>query len=91
MNPTVTALGSAAVAAGAAFAWVNEKWALLIARIDAMAVAAGGGSLNIQPLGFVNTFIPLQEACTYFTAWVALLLVCATIRIIKSFVPTVAS
>lgn len=91
LNPAVVAIGSASLAAVSAFTWANSKWAELITRIDAMTVSSFAGVLNVSPLGFVNTFVPLQEALTYFTAWVALLGVCTTIRIVKSFVPTVAS
>jgi len=91
LNPTVAAVGSAALAAGAVFNWINSQWALLISKLDSLSQANFGGTLQVAPFSLVNTFVPLSEAMSFFTAWVGLALVCVTIRIVKSLIPTVAS
>jgi len=91
LNPMFVTITSAVVSALSVFTWVNSLWADVIARVDALAVTSFSGTLTVAPVGFLNTFIPLQEAMTAFTAWLALITAAALIRIVKSFIPTVAS
>jgi len=93
MNPFLTSAGVLLVTLLGGFRWLNAQYTTLISRLDALIMPSGvsGASIDLQPLGFINTFVPLSEAIAFFTAWVALLLICVGIRIVKSFVPTVAS
>jgi len=91
LNPMFLSLFTATTTVLAAFTWINDHVAQLMSRVDSLTVGSFAGTLAVSPLGFLNTFIPVAEAITYFTGYLAVLALCATIRIIKSFVPTVAS
>jgi len=91
LNPMFLSLFTATTSVLAGFTWINNHIAALMDKLDLLAQTSFSGTLNISPLGFVNTFVPLNEALTFFSAYLAVLTLCATIRIIKSFVPTVAS
>jgi len=91
MNPVFVSVFSVAVSAYSVFQWINSQMVLLIQKIDTLTVSSFTGTLSVSPFGLLNTFTPLSEAMSYFSAWVTLLGICATIRIVKSFVPTVAS
>jgi hypothetical protein len=91
LNPFLVAIFLVVTTLATAFQWLNSQWGVMIAKIDAMSVSAFGGSLDVSPLGLLNTFIPLVETLSLFSAWVAVLLLAASVRIVKSFVPTVAS
>jgi len=91
MNPVVASLFAAVTTAYSAFSWLNSQMSLLISQMDTLAQANFSGTLNVSPFGLCNTFIPLQEAMTLFAAWVSVLVICATIRIVKAWVPTVSS
>jgi len=73
------------------FTWINTQIATYIAKLDLLIVTSFGGTLNIAPIGLLNTFIPLTEAIAYFGAFLAVLGTCAAVRIVKSFIPTVAT
>lgn len=52
------------------------------------------GNVNVVPhdaLAFANTFFPVHEFIVLIVAYLALVLLCATIRVIKSLIPTEAS
>jgi len=73
------------------FTWLNSQMQLLITKVDALTVGSFAGTLNISPMGLLNTFIPLAETLTFFAAYLTVLGLCAVVRIVKSFVPTVAT
>jgi len=91
LNPLFTALTVITVTITTLFTWVNGQWALMLAKIDLLAAGSFAGSMSVSPIGLLNTFIPLTETLTMFTAWLALLGVAGTVRIVKSIIPTVAS
>lgn len=91
INPHLAAAGTAAVSLGSVLTFLSSQLAALIAKVDALAAANFSGTLAVSPAGFLNTFIPLQEAIGMFAAWLTLVASCAVIRIIKAWVPTVAS
>jgi len=91
LNPMFLSLFTVTTSVLAAFTWLNDHIISMMVAVDSLTVSSFTGTLNISPLGFLNTFIPIAEAISYFTAYLALLALCGTIRIIKSFVPTVAS
>jgi hypothetical protein len=91
LNPLFVAVASTVTTLTAGFVYINAKMVLLVAKIDLVAHQSFAGSLNIAPLGFLNTFVPVTETMTFLSAYIALLGACAVVRIIKSFVPTIAS
>lgn len=79
---------------GSAYALITlarELIAEMMTRIDALVVSALPSGVSFAPMGLIDTIVPLHEAIEFFSAWCALYLACAAIRIIKSWVPTVAS
>lgn len=58
---------------------------------EATSGIAPGGVPQASLWGIANTLLPLTEATAYVTLWFALMVVCAIVRIVKSFIPTVAS
>lgn len=69
--------------------YINELWAELFARVDAMAVGATGMA-DFSPLGMVNYIFPLDTVLTFLTAYATLRAACAAIRVVKSFIPTIS-
>lgn len=72
------------------YALASELWAQLFARIDALIMPALGGTANFAPLSLVNYVFPLDTVLELVIAYAGLRVACTIIRIIKSFVPTVA-
>lgn len=62
----------------------------MIIAIDSLVVSTGGGTADFRPLAFANFVFPLSETIALLIGWIALYLAAATVRIIKSFIPTVA-
>lgn len=60
----------------------------LIIAIDSLVVSSSG-TLDLRPLAFANYVFPLAEAITLVIGYLALMAAAATIRIIKSWLPTV--
>jgi len=83
----ILALGAVIVAV---VDYVNSLWAELFAKIDALVMPVLGEGANFSALGFVNYVFPLDTVLTMVLAYGALRLVCAGIRIIKSFIPSIA-
>lgn len=69
--------------------YAKEMWDALFARVDALAVGVIQG-LDMSPMATMNYFLPLDLICSYLVAYCTLRLACVAVRIIKSFVPTVA-
>jgi len=91
INPVFASITLATVSVLALFSWMNQQWTQLIAKIDAMTQASFAGTLSFEPLALINTLLPLTEGLGYFTAWLAILGICTTIRVIKSFIPAIAT
>lgn len=91
LSPTVRLLFLVGSGALAFFNWLNAIWAALFSRIDAAASPAMLSlGVDVQPLSFLNYVVPLDTLLTLLTAYFAFKGVSALIRIIKSFVPTIA-
>jgi len=89
MHPAVKAvlfLGSVLLAINS---YIETLWAELFTKVDTIA-AGTFTSADFSALGLVNYVFPLDTVCTFLTAYMGLTLVCAAIRIIKSFVPTIS-
>lgn len=89
INPISRVSALCAVAAGI---WGYGKGLFndLIGRLDQLSAGATGNA-DFTPLGFVNYVFPLDELLQHFTVLMALATVAAIIRVIKSWIPTVAS
>lgn len=44
--------------------------------------------VNVSPFAFMNYCLPLEESFALFVAWVNLWLLCAAVRFVKGWVPT---
>jgi hypothetical protein len=91
LNPVITAMVTVIVTVTGFFTWINSQWTVLLAKMDMMTQANFAGVLSLSPIGLINTFFPLSETLTFFSAWLGLVVVASTIRIVKSFIPTVAT
>lgn len=88
-SPTLSLVFSLGTLGLAVFTFVNQMWATLFAKIDGL-VAPAMGNADFSGLGMINYIFPLDTVCTYISAFMLLRVTCAVIRIIKSFIPTVA-
>lgn len=70
--------------------YVNSLWTDLFARCDALISDATGGAIDFSVMGLANACFPLDSMLSMLVAYGTLRLLCAAIRIIKSFVPTIA-
>jgi uncharacterized membrane protein len=84
---TVLAVGTVAITINDFF---NVLWAQLFAKIDALSSGVTGTNADFSACGFLNYVFPLDTVCTLMSAYAVLTLSCATIRIIKSFIPSIA-
>lgn len=90
-NPLTATLGSVWAVMGLYMGaqghldWVQEK-------ISAVAelVTGFGGAADFSVLSVANYLLPLNQLLGYIASYVSLLLVCAAIRIVKSWIPTVS-
>lgn len=90
LNPAIALLLGFLTAAVAAFNYFNDLWAVLFVKVDALALNVMP-TLGFAPLGMVNLFFPLSELFTYVAAYFVLYLACSAIKVIKAFVPFLAS
>lgn len=67
-----------------------SMWSKVIAGLDALIVPAVDGSADFSPLGLVNYVFPLDTLLTMLSAYMALKVACAGLRVVKSFVPTIS-
>lgn len=91
LNPAFAVVAVTACSFLVGFQWLNSQWTVLLNKLDLLVAPSALGVLNVQPLGFLNTFAPITETLTMFTLWLAVLFTCIIIRVIKSFIPTVAT
>lgn len=91
LNPAFASITLSVVSALAVFTWLNAQWVAMIAKVDAMAAASFAGTLDFQPMALCNVLIPLTEILSYLSAWLGVLFICTIIRIIKSFIPAIAT
>ncbi len=89
LNPTVAAAFTVGTALVGAVAYMNTLWAQMFGYLDSIVVPAGS-SLDFSPLELVNYVLPFDTFLTLLSAYVALVVVCATIRVVKAFIPTVS-
>jgi hypothetical protein len=91
LNPVFASLTLALVSLIAVFNWLNDEWVEMLNKLDAVSHVSFGGTLDLSPFGLLDTLIPLHETLDLFTAWLALLVACTAVRMVKSLIPTLAS
>lgn len=89
LNPTWLGLGVVISFMITGFNQVAEMWGYILAKLAGLVLNYNAASTVIDGLSFVNSFFPLTEALAMMTAYSAALLASVTIRIIKSFIPTI--
>ena len=72
------------------YSFLSAVWVNLFAEIDSLVLPSMPTGVDFSPLGLLNYVFPVDTLCTYVTALLALKLACTGIRIVKSFIPTVA-
>lgn len=87
-NPTTALFGAAWALAGLLIG-VGERIDFIIAKIDQISVNVSG-TADFSPLGLANYLFPLDQLLIYITGYILLLALCAIIRIVKSFIPTIS-
>lgn len=70
--------------------YIADLWGGLFAKLDAMIIPALPSSLDFSPLGYVNYIFPMDTCLTFTAAYLVLYALSASIRIIKSFIPTIS-
>ena len=90
LNPLLSKLITLSVVMLSFWSFLREAWGSLFAKIDALVIPALPGGADFSPLGLCNYVFPLDTMLTYCVSLMALKLVCSGIRVVKSFVPTVA-
>lgn len=69
--------------------YVNALWADLFAKVDAIA-AGSMGAANFSGLGLLNYIFPVDTLLSFVTGYATLRIACASVRIVKSFIPTIS-
>lgn len=90
LNPVVTGLTAAVTFAIGLMQFFNGLWGTLIAKIAALTLPASTATLVVDGLSFANYVFPVTEFFAFFSLYCAAYVATAAIRIIKSFIPTVA-
>lgn len=89
-NPTVAALLFACSMLVSLFNWIKDMIAELMARLIELTLPVSAASMTIEGMSWFNYMFPLTELFAFGALAIAAYLVAAIIRIIKSFIPTVA-
>lgn len=90
MNPAVAALLFVCSFLMSVFEYVNSMWSELLAKMAGLVLSPPTAALAIDGMAWFNYAFPLTEFFTFATAFAAAVATAAGIRIIKSFIPTVA-
>jgi hypothetical protein len=89
-NPLVTLAGAVLTGALAIFNFFNTIWGQLLAKLTAVTLPTAGAASVMSGFEFVNYVFPLTELFTFCSAFMTLYLICAAVRMIKSFLPTIS-
>jgi len=90
LNPLVTAGLALGTFLLAVVNFTNEMWGTLVAKMATLVLPAGIAGPVLSGLSFINYFFPVEELFTFVSAYVAVYGLCALIRVVKSFIPTMA-
>ena len=90
MNPAVRAILAGGSLLLALNSYVNSLWAGLFSRVDQLVKPSISFAGDISPLALANYVFPLDTTLSLISAYGVLTVLCASIRIVKSFIPTIA-
>lgn len=88
-GPAVKVMFAVAAFALAFAGFLAAMWSRLFAALDTLVLPTLS-SADFSPFGLVNYVFPLDTLLTMLAAMGAVKVIAATIRIIKSFIPTIA-
>lgn len=89
MNPAVKSVLAVGTVALGVNSYMQTLWTELFQKVDGIA-ASSFGNADFSPCGFINYCFPLDTLCTFLSAYCVLTVVCAAVRIVKSFIPSIA-
>lgn len=81
---------SVASVALAVYAWVSGMFNKLLVLADSLVAMSFGSGPDFTPLTFVNYFFPLDLCLSFLAAWLGVFVAAAALRIVKSFIPSIA-
>lgn len=90
LNPTVSIILTGGTLLVGMLKFVNTMWGVLMAKMVAITMPPTVALTAMSGLGFVDYVFPLHELFTFVVAYCAFYAACAVIRMIKSFIPTIA-
>jgi hypothetical protein len=91
LNPTVTAALALCTFLAGAFNFGNEMWSAVIAKVATLTLSEPMAVTVLTGFGFVDYCFPLNELFTFITVWGATFLICAAIRMLKSWIPLIGA
>jgi hypothetical protein len=89
LNPLVTLATGGFSFAIAIITFLNEMWAILLAKLITLTLPAGVAASVMTGFGWFDYFFPVRETVAFLAAYLAVIGLCTLIRIIKSFIPTI--
>jgi len=90
MNPTILALFGVVTFIKSVFNFVNEMIGELLAKVATLILSPASAAIAVDGMSWFNYMFPLTELFAFAAAACTAFGVAAVIRIIKSFIPTVA-
>lgn len=90
MNPAIAAFFFVSSFLMTVFQYVNEMWSMLLAKMAGLVLTTDTAAMAIDGMAWFNYFCPLTELFTFATGCALAVSAAAVIRIIKSFIPTIA-
>lgn len=90
LNPTVSLLLTAGTLLVGMLKFVNTMWGILMAKVVALTMPPTVALTAMSGLGFADHVFPLHELFTFVVSYCGFYSACAVIRMIKSFIPTIA-
>jgi len=90
MNPVLSVGGLAFTFAVGMFRFFNALWGQLLLRLVNVTLPPATAASVMSGFEFLNYVFPVSELFTFCTSFMTLYLVCAAIRMIKSFIPTIS-
>lgn len=90
LNPMVSIGGIAFTLAAGMFRFFNALWAELLLKLVTVTLPPATAASVMSGFEFANYVFPVSELFTFCTSFMTLYLVCAAVRMIKSFIPTIS-
>ena len=89
LNPIVTAATGMVTLIIALFTFTNEMWGVLVAKLATLVLPTAVAAAAVDGYAFIDYFFPAHETFAFLTAYLGVVGLCALIRIVKSFIPTI--